>query len=254
MELQDRVSLVTGSATGVGREAAIQLARRGSHVVVNYTRSEDEARETVAMVEALGRRTLLCRADVSDDAQVRDMVTKTLDAFGRLDVLVNNAGTTSFIEHSNLEAVTDEVWDRILAVNLKGAFYCMRAAAKPMIERGEGAIVNVSSVAGLRGGGSSIPYAASKGALNTITMSMARVLAPAVRVNTVCPGFIEGRWLAGGLGANYETARKRTSEATPLKGVATPAQVASVIVAIVAEMDWVTGEIIAVDGGSSVRL
>ena len=254
MELQDRVSLVTGSATGVGRATAVQLAKRGSHVVVNYTRSEEEARETVAMVEALGRRTLLCRADVSDDAQVRDMVAKTLAAFGRLDVLVNNAGATSFIQHSDLEAVTDEVWDRILAVNLKGAFYCMRAASKPMIEQGRGAIVNVSSVAGLRGGGSSIPYAASKGALNTITMSMARVLAPAVRVNTVCPGFIEGRWRAGGLGANYETARKRTSEAAPLKGVATPESIASVIVAIIADMDWVTGEIIAVDGGSSVRL
>lgn len=253
MELQDRVSLVTGSAVGVGRESALELARRGSHIVVNYSRSEQEAEETAAMVEKLGRRALLCRADVSDDSQIRQMVDQTLATFGRLDVLVNNAGTTHFIDHRNLDAVTDAVWDDILAVNLKGAFNCMRAASRPMLEQGQGSIVNVSSVAGLRGGGSSIPYAASKGALNTITMSMARVLAPAVRVNTVCPGFIDTRWLRGGFGDNYEAARRRTAESTPLKDVAKPEDVARVIAALVADMDWVTGQIIAVDGGATIR-
>lgn len=251
MELRGTVALVTGAATGVGRATAVELARRGCDIAVNYSRSEDEAHETAQLVQAEGRRAILCRADVANDAAVREMVAQVTTVLGRLDVLINNAGTTHFIQHADLEAVSDKTWDQILAVNVKGAFFCMRAAAEPMRRQGAGAVVNVSSVAGLKGSGSSIPYAASKGALNTLTLSMARVLAPQIRVNCVCPGFIEGRWLRGGLADNYETAREQASRRAPLQGVATPERVASVIAALVRDMNWVTGQIIAVDGGTT---
>ncbi|HJZ54401.1 MAG TPA: SDR family NAD(P)-dependent oxidoreductase, partial [Gemmataceae bacterium] len=162
------VALVTGSATGVGRACAVRFAKLGFVVVVNYSKSEADAKETVKLVEACGVPALLCKATVADDAQVKDMVARTAAAFGRLDVLVNNAGTTHFVAHTDLDALTDAVWDEILQVNLKGAFYCIRAAM-PLLKAAKGNVVNVSSVAGLTGLGSSIPYAASKAALNCMT-------------------------------------------------------------------------------------
>src|SRR5450759_2134992 len=145
MTLQDQVALVTGSATGMGRATSLMLARQGAHVVVNYTRSEAEAKETAAAVEALGRKALLVRADVSDDRQVSAMVDETVKTFGRLDIIVNNAGTTGFVACKNLEELTEEIWDRVLAVNVKGTFFCSRAAAKVMLPQGSGCIVNVAS-------------------------------------------------------------------------------------------------------------
>jgi 3-oxoacyl-[acyl-carrier protein] reductase len=169
-----KVALVTGSATGVGRACALQFAERGMDVVVNYTRSEAEAHETAAEVRKRGGRALVESCDVSADAAVRDLVARVHRDLGRLDVLVNNAGTTYFIDHSDLEAMSEEKWDRILAVNLKGAFFCARAAVPHLRQSGGGAIVNVSSCAGISGAGSSIAYAASKGAMNTMTKSLAR--------------------------------------------------------------------------------
>jgi 3-oxoacyl-[acyl-carrier protein] reductase len=165
----NKVALVTGSATGIGRACALRFAENGFDVVVNYSRSEAEARETLKLVEACGVRGLLVQCDVGSDAAVREMLQAVDREFGRLDVLVNNAGTTWFIEHKNLEELTEEKWDRILQVNLKGPYFCIRAAA-PLLRRSEGgAVVSVSSVAGLSGDGSSIAYAASKGGLNTMT-------------------------------------------------------------------------------------
>ena len=184
-----RVVLVTGAGTGVGRACALRFAKLGYDVVVNYSRSESEANETAQGVEACGAKALLIRCDVSNDHEVREMIGQVNQSFGKLDVLVNNAATTNFIEHRDLEALTEAMWDRMLAVNLKGAFFVTRAAADLLRGSQRGAVVNISSVAGITGSGSSIAYCASKGALITMTKSLARVLAPEVNallVLTVC--------------------------------------------------------------------
>src|SRR5258708_10223029 len=181
-----KAALVTGSATGIGRAVAIRFAKEGLAVAVNYSRSEAEAEETLAEVRRLGVPAILCQGSVAEDQAVRAMVARCREEFGGLDVMVNNAGTTRFIEHANLEALTDEVWDEILGVNLKGTFYGCRAAM-PLLQERSGAIVNVTSVAGLQGDGSSIPYAASEAALNCLTKSLARAFAPRGRVNAVGP-------------------------------------------------------------------
>jgi 3-oxoacyl-[acyl-carrier protein] reductase len=249
MELEGKVAIVTGSATGVGRATALALARRGCGVVVNYSRSEAEARQTLAEVEALEVPALLVQCDVSNDQAVRAMVQRTLQELGRVDILVNNAATTYFVPHQDLEGLTEEMWDRILAVNVKGAFFCARAVAAPMKAQGAGAIVNVSSVAGVRGGGSSIAYAASKAALINLTINLARVLAPEVRVNCVAPGFIDTRWLRRGLGDRYEAARERSAANNLLRRVSTPDDIAQVILSLITGADMVTGQTIIVDGG-----
>ena len=253
MQLSGKTAIVTGSAVGVGRATALELAKRGANVVVNYSRSEGEAKETVAEVERLGARALLVRADVSRDAEVREMAKRALDTFGSIDVLVNNAGTTAFVDFADLEAMTEEHWDRLLAVNLKGPFFCSRAVAGPMKQAGAGAIVNVASIAGVRAIGSSIAYAASKAGLINLTIALARALAPHVRVNSVAPGFIDTRWLRQGLGEFYEPARARTAEQTPLGRVATPEDVAEVVLSLIESADFVTGQNIVIDGGNSIR-
>ncbi len=253
MELRGRVAVVTGSATGIGRAAALALAERGSHVVVNYTRSEAEALETVAEVEKLGASAIAVRADVAVDDDCRRLVDETLRRWNRIDVLVNNAGHTVFVPHEDLESLTAEMWDRVFAVNVRGAFFMTRAAATALKASGQGAVVNVSSTAGIRGGGSSIPYAASKAALNSLTLSMARVLAPEVRVNGVAPGFVDTRWLERGYGAKLDAMRAFVRKNTPLREAARPEQVAQAIVSLATGMDWVTGETIVVDGGFMVR-
>jgi len=250
MDVNGKVAIVTGSATGVGRATALQLAQRGCAVVVNYTKSEQEALETLADCKKMGVRALLVKCDVSDDAAVRRMVQQTVDELGGVDVLVNNAGTTTFVNHADFEGLTEEIWDRTLAVNLKGVFFCTRAVAPHMKARGQGAIVNVASVAGVRGVGSSIAYAASKAGVINLTMSTARVLGPEVRVNCVAPGFIDGRWLRAGIGTNYEVARQRAAEAAVLKAVTTPDDIAQVILSLITGADMVTGQTIVVDGGS----
>ena len=183
---------------------------------------------------------------MSDDAQVRGLVARTVEAFGGLDVLVNNAGTTHFIPHADLDAVTDEVWDEILGVNLKGVFYGCRAAMPHLARRG-GAIVTVSSVAGLSGQGSSVPYCASKGAVNTLTQSLARAFGPAVRVNAVAPGPILTRWLAG----KDEQIAKYLKNA-PLKRAADPDDVADVVVFLATGTTLMTGQVVVVDGGRTM--
>jgi 3-oxoacyl-[acyl-carrier protein] reductase len=246
MPIPRQVALVTGSATGVGRACAVRFAKLGYAVVVNYSKSEADAEETAAQVEAAGAAVLLHRATVADDAQVRAMVARTREAFGGLDVLVNNAGTTHFIPHADLEAVTDAVWDEIFAVNLKGAFYCCRAAM-PLLKERKGNVVNVSSVAGLTGMGSSVPYCASKGALNTLTKSLARAFGPEVRVNAVAPGPVLTRWLAGREGhvAAY-------LEQAPLGRAATADDIADAVLYLAAGTSLTTGQVLVVDGGRTV--
>jgi 3-oxoacyl-[acyl-carrier protein] reductase len=252
MQLSGKGAIVTGSAVGAGRATALELAKRGASVVINYSRSEEEAKEAAAEVERLGAKALLVRADVSQDQEVRTMVKRARDAFGSVDVLVNNAATTAFVSFPDLDGLTEDQWDRILAVNLKGPFFCSRAVAGPMREAGEGAIVNVASVAGIRAVGSSIAYAASKAGLINMTIALARVLAPEVRVNCVAPGFIDSRWLRQGLGQVFEPAKQRTAEQTPLRRVSTPEDIAQVVLSLIEGADFVTGQTITVDGGYTV--
>jgi 3-oxoacyl-[acyl-carrier protein] reductase len=246
METRHKVALVTGSATGVGRAVALRFARAGMAVAVNYSRSRADAEETFAQVQALKVPAVLCQANVADDAAVRRMVDRCRTELGGLDVLVNNAGTTRFIDFADLEALTDEVWDEIFGVNLKGALYACRAAWPLLRDRG-GAIVNVTSVAGLQGLGSSVPYAASKAALNCLTKSLARTFAPQVRVNAVAPGPIETRWLA-----DHQDLVAQALKATPLKRAATPDDIADAVVFLATGNTLVTGQVLVVDGGRTM--
>jgi len=241
-----RVALVTGSATGAGRAIALRFARRGFAVAVNYSRSESEAEETLAAVEALGVPAILCKATVGDDVQVRAMVDRCRKELGGLDVLVNNAGTTHFIPHTELDAVTDAAWDEIFQVNLKGAFYACRAAM-PLLKQRKGCIVNISSVAGLQGHGSSIPYSASKAAMNCMTQSLARAFAPDIRVNAVAPGPIMTRWLDG----HMDHVEKALAQ-TPLRRAATPDDVADVVEFLTLGTTLMTGQVVVVDGGRTM--
>ncbi len=251
MDGKGKVAIVTGSATGVGAEVALELARRGCNVVINYTRSEAEAKQAQAACEAQGAETLLVRADVSDDADCRRMAQAALDKWGRIDVLVNNAGTSKFVAHHDLEGLTAEDFQRIYAVNVIGPYQMTRAVAPAMQKQGAGSVVNVSSLAGVRGVGSSIAYAASKGALNNMTMSLARALGPEIRVNTVCPGFIDTRWLRTGLGdETFEKLRGAVARGNPLKAASTPSEVAEPIVYFALSARHTTGETLLVDAGT----
>jgi 3-oxoacyl-[acyl-carrier protein] reductase len=245
MRLQGKVALVTGSSSGIGRATAIALAREGADVAVNYNRSEDGARETASAIEAAGRRVLMVKADVADDRQVREMVERTVAVLGGLDLLVNNAGTTTLVGLSNLEAHTEEVWDRALGVNLKGPFYCARAAAPIMRVRGGGCIVNVASDSGFRPIGSSHAYCASKAGLISLTSTLSLALAPEIRVNAVAPGYIDTPWQAG----RPPSRRRHALESTMLQRIGQPEDVAEVIVALITSAGFVTGQVVTVDGG-----
>jgi 3-oxoacyl-[acyl-carrier protein] reductase len=245
----NKVALVTGSATGIGRACALRFAENGFDVVVNYSRSEAEARETLKLVEACQVRGLLVQCDVGSDAAVRDMLRTVERELGRLDVLVNNAGTTWFIEHKNLEELTEEKWDRIFQVNLKGPFFCVRAAVPLMRRSGGGSVVSVSSVAGIAGEGSSIAYAASKGALNTMTRSLARALGPEIRVNAVCPGPVDTRWLRAVM--TPEELEKRTAS-YPMRRAAQPEDIAEAVFYLATGTALTTGQCLVVDGGRTM--
>ena len=255
MNLEGRAALVTGGGTGVGRATALDLAERGCAVAVNYSRSRAEAEETAAAVRAKGVHAVALQADVADDAACRALVAGAVRELGRLDVLVQSAGTTSFIPHAKLDDVGDADWERILAVNLRGPFQCARAARGAIDASGGGEIVNVSSVAGIAGIGSSIPYCASKAALNLLTVMLARVMAPAIRVNAVAPGFITSRWFRDGLGdAAYEALKKGAEQRSPLRAVCTPEDVSAAIVGLIAGPDLVTGQVLVLDGGMTIAV
>jgi len=249
MQLGGAVAIVTGGGTGIGRAVSESLARAGARaVVVNYSRSADDAAATVAALGELGCEGVAHQASVADDAAVRAMVADTVSRYGRLDVLVNNAGTTRIIAPADLDAVTDEVWDELLSVNLKGTFHCCRAAA-PALREARGAIVNVASIAGLRASGSSIPYGVSKAAVLQLTRNLALALAPEVRVNAVAPGLVATRWFRQVVGEEIAAAQEeRFAGGTPLAQVATAEHVAQAVMAFLA-IDDVTGESVVVDGG-----
>lgn len=249
MELNGAVCIVTGAATGIGAACAQRLAAKGARVAIDYSRSESEAHAVAAACDALGAESIVVRADVASDADCRRLAQAALDRWGRIDGLINNAGTTKFAAHDDLEALDARDFERIFAVNVIGAFQMTRAVAPAMKQRGAGAVVNISSVAGVMGNGSSIAYGASKGALNTMTLSLARALGPEIRVNAVCPGLVDTRWIKAGLGDGYEAAKRGYERATPLGSVLTPEDVADVAVWLIEGASQVTGEVMLVDGG-----
>jgi 3-oxoacyl-[acyl-carrier protein] reductase len=252
LNFPSKSAIITGGATGVGRATALQLASLGYAVAVVYSRSWAEAEQTVRDIAAVGGRALAIQADVANDAEVRAMVGEVVAAFGRVDVLVNGAGQTEFIPFDDLDAVADEVWDKLFRVNVVGAFHCARAVRQAMLDSGGGVIINVSSVAAQIAQGSSIPYACSKAALDNLTVSLARTLAPQIRVNAVAPGFITGRWLENGLGANYEAAKAAFEASLPLHRVCDPVDVAQCIVSLITGSTLVTGQTLLVDSGMMI--
>jgi 3-oxoacyl-[acyl-carrier protein] reductase len=252
MELKGTVAIVTGGGTGIGRAVSLRLAMAGARaVVVNYSRSKDDAEATAAELVALRSEALVHQADISNEGAVKAMVAATIDRYGRLDVLVNNAGTTHFIPHPDLDALTEEVWNDILGVNLKGTFYCCRAAA-PELRKTKGAIVNVASIAGHRATGSSIAYGVSKAGVLQLTRSLAMALAPDVRVNSVSPGLVSTRWFRSRFGEEAADTQETTFAATtPLGEIASPDHVAQAVMALV-ENDVITGQDLVVDGGKNI--
>ncbi len=244
MKLKDRVAIVTGGGTGMGRAISKCLAGEGAAVVVNYRASRKESEEAAAEIEAGGGTALALQADVSDERQVQTMVAEVEERWGRLDILVNNAGWSKVTPHWDLDALTDEIWDRTLDTNLRGAFYCVRAAAPLMRKTGGGSIVNNTSASGLTAAGSSIVYSASKSAMMNMTKSLARALAPEIRVNAVAPGLIETRF-AGWPAEAFELSRK----VSPLKRIPTADEVASTVLFLAADATAITAETILVDCG-----
>ena len=241
--LKGKTALITGAGTGIGRSVALRLAAAGADIAINYSRSEKEALQTQKAVEESGVQSLIYKADVADDGQVRAMVEETIEKLGRLDILVNNAGVTYFVDHADLEGLKAEYWDRIMGVNVKGMFFCCRAAAEELKKR-KGCIINITSIAGLTGLGSSIAYAASKAAAISLTKSLARVMAPEVRVNSIAPGIVLTRWVEG-----QEDHVQRMAEGSPMGRIATAEDVSEVAFALITHAGFVTGQSIVVDGG-----
>jgi 3-oxoacyl-[acyl-carrier protein] reductase len=243
-----RTALVTGAATGIGRSAALALARAGFDVALNYSSSEAAARETAGEAQALGAKTLLLRCDVSDEAGVRAMLKSVEQGFGRLDVLVNNAGTTASWKPKDLETLSLEEWDRVFAVNVRGLFQVTRAAA-PLLRQSKGCIVNTASIVGLRPGPQPLPYAASKAAVVNLTKTLAWNLGPDIRVNAVAPGWMEGDWMKRMLKDKYGDLMEKRARATPLGRVVSADDVAQTMMSLIESNRFVTGEVIVIDGG-----
>jgi 3-oxoacyl-[acyl-carrier protein] reductase len=241
MNLSGKTALITGGGTGIGRAIALVFAGSGADVAVNYSRSRADADATVEAIRKGGRRALAVEANISREDQVEAMVRRVVQDLGRLDILVNNAGTTRFIAPADLDALKSEIWDEIFAVNVKGTFFCIRAAARVMRE---GHIINIGSISGATGSGSSIAYAASKGAIHTMTKSFARAFAPRIAVNAIAPGLIDTRWHAG-----REANSARIVAALPAKRIGRPEDIAHIALCIAAAGNFMTGQIIVVDGG-----
>jgi 3-oxoacyl-[acyl-carrier protein] reductase len=240
--------LVTGAATGIGRSALLALARAGYDVALNYSSSEAAARETAAEAGKSGAKTLLVRCDVSDETGVRAMLRKVEEAFGRLDVLINNAGITAPWKPKDLETLSLEDWDRVFAVNVRGLFQVTRAAV-PLLKASKGCIVNTASIVGLRPGPQPLPYAASKAAVVNLTKTLAWNLGPDIRVNAVAPGWMEGEWMRRMLRDKYDELMGKRAKSTPLKRVVTADDVAETMMSLVESNRSVTGEVIVIDGG-----
>ena len=248
-------AIVTGSASGLGAATAAILAKGGGKIVVNYSNSKKEAEETADLCRKAGAEVLVVQGDVSRDEDCKKIVAAA-DGWGKLDILVNNAGTTKHVPHHDIDGLSAEDFQRIYAVNTIGPFQMIRAA-RPLLEAAakasgrSSAVVNVSSVAGIGGGGSSVAYAASKGALNTMTQSLARALAPLIRVNTVCPGYIDTPWFTKGRGEDgAKQVRDMVVARVPLKSASTAEDIAQLVCFLaLPQSGQMTGEFVRMDAG-----
>ncbi|MGM9479672.1 SDR family NAD(P)-dependent oxidoreductase [Roseateles sp. NT4] len=244
-----KVALITGGGTGVGAATALMLAGKGYDLLINYSRSADDAEASATACRAAGADVLVKQGDVAQDADCRALAQAAVDRWGRIDALVNNAGVSVFGAAAEWDALDAETFQRILGVNALGSFQMVRACVAAL-KAAQGCIVNVSSVAGALGVGSSMPYIASKGAINAMTLHLARALAPAVRVNAVCPGLITTRWFVDGVGQQgYETGLKAYEASVPLQRACSPEDVAEAIVWLVDGARTVTGELVMLDSG-----
>jgi 3-oxoacyl-[acyl-carrier protein] reductase len=251
MEIGGGVAIVTGSATGIGAETAKRLASKGCRVVVNYTKSRDEAEATAEDCRRLGSDAMTHAADVSSDEACRGMVAAAAQRWGRIDVLVNSAGRTKGARPGDLGALNAADFLDIYSVNCIGAYQMIRAVVPHMRKSGNGAIVNVSALGSLNGEGSSIAYAASKGALNSLTISLARQLAPTIRVNAVCPGFVATRWMKNLLGEQRFNERViEQAKIMPVGKTAYAEHIAEMICWFIDGPDLITGEVLPIDYGS----
>lgn len=243
MKLLGQVAIVTGGAKGIGRAICLALAKEGAAIVVNYEKSQGEAEATVGKILPLGGQAIALRADVRVDAEARALIKAAVEKFGRIDILVNNAGYTKLTPHTELELLTEELLDRTLSTNLKGPLYCSRAAIPHMQQNG-GSIINITSVAGIMGTGSSIIYCSSKAGLSVMTKCLARAFAPQIRVNAIAPGFVDTGfvdWPAG----MFESVKKRSH----LNRIVTPEEIAAAALYLVTDGSALTGEEIVIDGG-----
>lgn len=243
---QDKVAIVTGGGTGIGAATSLALAEQGPAVAVVYSQSVREAKETVGLIEKAGGRAMALKADVSDQTSVSAMVDTVVSRYGRLDFLVNNAGITRQLPFDDLDAIEDGMWDALFATNVKGVFLCSRAAAPHLRKNPGSAIVIVGSIAGETGHGSSIPYAVSKSAAHGLTRSLARALAPEIRVNCVAPGAVRTRWWAGN-----EDKMMALSGALPLQRISTPEDIAQTVTLLLGARSM-TGQIVRAENGQTL--
>ncbi|MEA5010138.1 MAG: SDR family oxidoreductase [Angelakisella sp.] len=252
--MERQVVIITGASVGIGRAAAIAFGGQGAKVVVNYVSSEESAKETARAVIEAGGEAALCQADVSNPKDARRLVEFCVETFGRLDVLVNNAGITAFIPFGDLDSVTPEVWEKLYRTNVEGTFFCSREAARVMKPQGKGSIINLSSRAGMRPVGSSIPYGVSKAAILHLTECLAVTLAPQIRVNCVSPGTIGNtRWNQGRPNFDEETYRKNAENYTPMRRLGHPDDIVPAILYLASDASgFCTGINIPVDGGASL--
>ena len=244
-----KVALITGGSRGVGRALALALAQRGYAISINHRHSVEQAESTMQELHKCAPAAICVQGDVADDHACRRIVDQTVAQLGQLDLLINNAATTKFVAHDQLDQISTALWDHIFAVNVRGPFQCVRAARPHLEASGEGQIINITSVAGITGNGSSIPYCASKAALINMTQALARALAPKIRVNSVAPGFIESQWTQDGLGDRYQEALEQTAARTPLGRVCKPEDVAQAVMTLVEGSSLVTGQTLVCDGG-----
>jgi 3-oxoacyl-[acyl-carrier protein] reductase len=255
-DFKGKAAIVTGSSSGIGASVALGLARRGASVVINYSKSAKEADAVAEAVKKAGGAVRVVQANVALDADCRKMAAAAMEAFGRIDILVNNAGTTKFAAHRDLDALSADDFAKIYSVNVIGAFQMIRACVEPLRASGDGSVVNVSSVAGIEGLGSSVAYAASKGAMNTMTLSLARALAPEIRVNAVCPGLVATPWFTESFGAEaFGRIKDNYAKTAVLGRVADGDEIAkSVIFLAGSDARNITGETLLSDGGFRLAL
>jgi ketoreductase RED2 len=242
-DLKGRVAIVTGSSSGIGAAIAATFADMGASVVVNSASSVAEGRQVAADLPDA----IYVQADVADPAHAEELVAAAVEHYGRLDIVVNNAGITEVIPHDDLEAATNEIWERILRVNVLGTWNVIRAAVPHLRATGKGIVVNITSVAGVRPVGSSIPYAVSKAALNHLTVLLANALGPEIRVLAVAPGLIDTPWTA-----DWDSIREEVCTTAPLRRSGTPEDVADACVALIGA-GYATGQVLVVDGGITLR-